>query len=630
MAKEPEPRAISWVQWIALFGTITGARLWMIAAYGTSLPINDQWSGEGAVLFKPWVEGTLRIGTLFSPHNEHRIVLSRLLSLGLLQLNGQWDSLLEMTVNALFCGLIGVAVASALWHLFNKRYRFFVLITVTLWLALPYAHENTLWGFQSSFYFLLFFSLLGIWGLGLYRAFAAHWSVGVIGAALACLSMGSGFFAATAVLGLVTLRLIKQRRYFRESIATILVASTIILISLHFRDPYPPHDFLKTVSVHAWLIFFGRCLAWPFCQSATVAILMYLPLGLLAFVYLWRNVDALEPKLMRLSELLLGTGLWVILQCAAIAYSRGGDGHGAIASRYMDMLALGAVVNVCALVVVISQARWANRWRKWGRLAAALWAIALVIGAGLMSYRELASQYGRQGYLRAAEQHVRAYLATGDRALLAGNPAPVPYPNAAVLAGILDDPAIRGILPAAVRLPLPINKSTASNEAFVENGYPSYVTNPSRERVWGSYSAGGATARGSMETLSIRPRLPYLELELAGYLRQGATLILQDDRSAKAVRFIPTRQVEPYWRSGRMAVPGESVRLVARDESAEDWFAFREPRELGRFSLYAEWLVRKGRFLFFLGLALWFVILLQSVLLRIRNSRSTKPVPSHK
>jgi hypothetical protein len=588
----------------------------MIGSYGTSLPINDQWSAEGAALLKPWVEGTLRIETLFSRQNEHRIVLSRLLSLALLQLDGQWDSLLEMTVNALFCGLIGLTVAFALARLFGGRYRLLVLLPVSLWLTLPYAHENTLWGFQSSFYFLLFFSLLGIWGLALHRAFTIRWWAGLTGAALACLSIGSGFLAAAAVLGLVTLRLIRQPGLLRESIATIVVTSTIVLVSLFFHHSFPPHDFLKAVSVHAWVVFLGRCLAWPFCQSALVAAVMYLPLLLLLITYIRRGPSALGHGRKQLADLLLGTGLWVMLQSAAIAYSRGGDGHGAIASRYMDILALGALVNLYALIVVIGEIQGVGHSRRWIRLAAGLWGVAVLAGAGLTSYRELASQYGRQGYLRTAEQHVRAYLATRDRAYLAGNPAPVPFPDATAIASYLDDPAIRGILPAAVRPPQSINKSAASGAAFVLNGYPPDVTNPTQDRAWGSYSEAGAAARGSMESLSIRPRLPYLEIELAGYLRQGSSLMVQSDRTGKTARFIPTRQIFPFWRSGHIAVRGESVRLVAHDGSAEDWFAFREPRELGRLSLYAEWMVGKGKFLFFLGLALWPWVLLQGALLR--------------
>jgi hypothetical protein len=63
-----------WLEYLALFLIVVGARLWLVSLYGSSVPFMDQWDDEGATLFKPWLEGTLRLSDLFQPHNEHRIV----------------------------------------------------------------------------------------------------------------------------------------------------------------------------------------------------------------------------------------------------------------------------------------------------------------------------------------------------------------------------------------------------------------------------------------------------------------------------------------------------------------------------------------------------------------------------
>src|SRR5437016_3472021 len=91
----------SWLGWAGFFLVIVGARLCLVADYGSSLPMYDQWDGEGATLFKPWRDGTLRLVDFVAPHNEHRMLPSKLLALGLLRLNGQWDARLQMTVNAI-------------------------------------------------------------------------------------------------------------------------------------------------------------------------------------------------------------------------------------------------------------------------------------------------------------------------------------------------------------------------------------------------------------------------------------------------------------------------------------------------------------------------------------------------
>ena len=274
------------LEWLPLIIIIVGARLWLVANYGGATPIYDQWDGEAAFLFKPWLEGTLQWADLFSLHNEHRIVLARVLSLGLLQLNGQWDPLLEIAVNTLFCGLIALAAAFGLRRVFTEANRSLIFAAVIFWLALPYAHENTLWGFQSSFYFLLLFSLMAIWGLGLQRGFSVPWCFGAFGAILACLTVFSGFFAASAALGMVGLRSIKQRRMHRENVATVIVICVITAVACYFRPGSPHwHEHLKASSVLGWLAVFRRCLAWPFPNYAAVALIMYLPLGLLARLF---------------------------------------------------------------------------------------------------------------------------------------------------------------------------------------------------------------------------------------------------------------------------------------------------------------------------------------------------------
>src|ERR1700748_2717758 len=100
---------------IACLGTaliVIGARFWMVSHYGTSLPINDQWGGEGFYLLKPWYEGRLTFAALLAPHNEHRVFFSRLLTLTLTAGNGQWDCMLQMVFDAIFCGAIA---AMLLW-----------------------------------------------------------------------------------------------------------------------------------------------------------------------------------------------------------------------------------------------------------------------------------------------------------------------------------------------------------------------------------------------------------------------------------------------------------------------------------------------------------------------------------
>jgi len=88
----PNRRVSVFGQLIAVCLIIVGCKFWLIASDSSPLPFLDQWKGEGAEVLRPWINGTLRITDLFAPFNEHRMVPTRLLALGLFEANAhQWD-----------------------------------------------------------------------------------------------------------------------------------------------------------------------------------------------------------------------------------------------------------------------------------------------------------------------------------------------------------------------------------------------------------------------------------------------------------------------------------------------------------------------------------------------------------
>ena len=589
-------RLLPWLIPASLFLTVVGARFWLISVFGSPLPFLDQWDAEAATLFKPWLEGTLRWTDLFVPHNEHRIVLSRLLALGLVQLNGQWDGLLEMTVNALFCGLIALGVPFGLLKVVGREHRVAVFACVAFWLALPYAHENTLWGFQSEFYFLLAFSLLALWGLGFFPPWSRGWWLGASGAVLAAISMGSGFLASGTVLILEMFRLVTKRRRLSETVPTCLIALVVVALSLFYRSAFPPHDALRASSMSAWLNVFARSLAWPYCTIPMLMIVMYLPWGICSFALARPGKRVVQPD----REFLFVLGAWVIVQAAAIGYARGEDGHIVIYSRYMDILGLGAVANALCLLVLIKDGAWKAKRRLAAIGFATVWIGAALFGAAQLSLRKMMGP-GKE-VLLPMEENVRAYVATHDLKHLDGDR---PYPAADRLATLLDDPAIRKILPAIIRPALPVELRQETGGAFVANGYPAALTTPAYEKAWGSYSRLEKEARGSMETRSFHSTLPYLQLEIAGALRSDTSLSLLDEKTGKAIRVDSPARANENWRSAVVPVPGGDVRLVANDESAVRWLAFREPRELGRFGHYAQLAAANGKYIFIFSAAIF-------------------------
>jgi hypothetical protein len=380
----------------------------MIDSLGSSLPLLNEWNSQGTALLKPWVEGTLHFADLFTPHNEHRIVLSRVLTLGLFWLNEQWDSRFALVSNAVGFALLAVAVAAALWKLFGRRSRVFIFASVALWSALPYAYENTLWGFQSPFYILLFLSFLGIWGAGLHSVGSPWWLVGLGAALLACLSMASGFLAPVALVGLGALKVAKKQHSFQDFLITAALSLGMVALSLYFQVKVPQHEVLKAVSFSAWFAALGRALAWPFSGPPVAAVAVYFPVLALLISYCLKRRAVLDLERSRPVEALVCVAFWVVLQAAAIAYGRGGDGSQCPGSRHMDLLAPGVLVNLFAVVTLLSVNRQSSWIRCGANLAGTVWMMWVLYGVVGTSHDQFSRCLARHGGIRSDEEHVHA------------------------------------------------------------------------------------------------------------------------------------------------------------------------------------------------------------------------------
>ncbi|MDP1990964.1 MAG: hypothetical protein Q8K00_08055, partial [Syntrophales bacterium] len=141
---------------------ILGAKLSLIHYYGSDLPFWDQWDTEPQLLYIAYDQGKLLWSTLFSPHNEHRLFFSRLWALSLYVINQQWDAHLQTVANAFLHTFFGLWLVWILWKLNEKKDLWIMLGVYVLILAAPFSWENTLFAFQSSFYFLLGFSSMAI------------------------------------------------------------------------------------------------------------------------------------------------------------------------------------------------------------------------------------------------------------------------------------------------------------------------------------------------------------------------------------------------------------------------------------------------------------------------------------
>jgi hypothetical protein len=583
-----ESNAKAWVRnqagWVAaLFLIVLGVKFCLLQHVGTPLPFWDQWDGEGADIYKPYLEGHLTLADLFRAHNEHRIFFTHLYDLILLCLNGQWDNQLQSATNAFihsawvagFAVLLAGAIGRQSWPF--------------VWLALaavelpPFAWENVVGGMDCQFYFLLVASWLAIWCLALAEPFSWRWWLGLAAAIAALFTMASGLLAGATAAGLAVFEILKDRRNWRRGAPTIAVGAAIALAGV-LMLPHAQH--VSTERPHSPQEFFvalGQNLAWPWVIHPWCGLANLFPLAALAWAY-FRSLEKRRPA----ELLVLGTGLWVVLQATATAIGRGGEGT-LPASRYMDTLGMLAVANILAIVLLMTRYQPRLKYQPIWTAFFAMWSVIFACGWLWLSENTWYNSVPTWMFYRDARlQNMRAFRATDNPQVFTDAPFFCrPFPNVQQLVQLLRDPVIRKILPSCVGDPLRIEPGTGSDETFQTNACAPYAL--PAERCWGSYSGPGVAARGKFESLPVsRPNLPFLEIRVVGNLgAPGLSLDLIDLATGNDTRVKSAPSDGDGWRSVFVKAPAGDFKVVARDDSATGWFAFKEPRQMGRFSYWA-------------------------------------------
>ncbi|HXE43424.1 MAG TPA: hypothetical protein VN516_10395, partial [Candidatus Baltobacteraceae bacterium] len=213
-AKESFRHFAVWL--VALFLTAFGAQLWTVSLYGSPIPIWDQWYQADSI-FRPWLEGRLDWNGLIAADSNHRIVVTHLFDMSVIRLNGRWDPLLQMTVNAFIHAVFACGLAFCLWKFFCQTRGWLICFLLMPFFALPYGGENAIWGINSLWYFINIFALTTVVGLGFSKTGSWRWWVGFVAAMLSLLTMASGLLAPMTAGGLILLRAIKNRRMEKEN-----------------------------------------------------------------------------------------------------------------------------------------------------------------------------------------------------------------------------------------------------------------------------------------------------------------------------------------------------------------------------------------------------------------------------
>jgi hypothetical protein len=230
------------------------------------------------------------------------------------------------------------------------------------------------------------------------------------------------------------------------------------------------------------------------------------------------------------------------------------------------------------------------------------WLLFAIVGVDRLAGRALGDLGVWRQFFTAQASNVRRLMIKGDVIEFLSKHAPeeLPYPDPNRLAMVLQEPAIRRILPAAVRQPLHVEPRVSTNNAFVLDGdgpYAGSIPRDPLQRAWWSLSEQGRRAQGRFESQPLACQLGgRLKFEVSGYLGwDHQYLAVKDLHTGRDLPISPAQLAQEGWTEVIVPCPPGPFEIVAIDDTDSSWFGFREPIEIGWASVVAESLIRKSR-----------------------------------
>jgi hypothetical protein len=424
---------------VALVAVVFASRLWLAQAWGSALPFMDEWDLEAIGLYRPWLDGTLRLSDLFKPHNEHYLFLTRLVDLGFFVAFGHWEPWAQIVLNAVLHAATAATLAALFWPALTKHARAGFAAGLVLLFTSTCGWQNALLGIQSQVYFSNLFAVSALAGLVLAPPWSRVWWLGWVLAVMGLFCFAGGMLTALAAVTTGVVFRVSSSNPKRTWAAHALVAAVVASGLMLYVEPARQLP-LHAQNVAQFYAVFSRCLGWPHVNSPWLWLVMQMPLVVLLVRHWFRRVplDALDRYALALA-------IFAALQAAAVAHNRaGGLIDARPLSRYQDPLLLGVAANCFAVL------RFAAASNRGARILALGWAAGGAMGLLTLTTTNLSFNLP---YKRAQDTasigQVRQYLSTADAGVFTRDPAyPGPHPNPQVLQQVLDDPILRPVLPA--------------------------------------------------------------------------------------------------------------------------------------------------------------------------------------
>lgn len=554
-------------------------RAYLVLRFGSSSPFWDQWDAELDNLLLPYLRGELHFSQFFAAHNEHRILFTRLVSLGLFAANGnQFDAKVEMLFNIVpYAAALGTMAWVGMRTLVPAA-RPFLILGIFALASAPFGWENLIAGFQNQFFILALLSLITIWLASADVLDRRRLPAILICSVLALFTMASGIFAAAAAAGLVVYRLLAADIDRRRGVLALLLMLAVTVVGL-VTLPAPPHgDTFHARSIGQFLEALRNTLAWPLRPRWISVAVLWLPTISLTLAMLRRALT--RQSISRGERFAFAVAGWVLVQAVAMAYSRGTEVHNVVTSRYTDLLAIGVINNLW----LVLHACFGNgsRLPSWGRTTVSAVFIGWIALSSFPTFVAAKGSMQERSIAGAMQEKILAtYLRDGDLDALRDTPGRFPYPDAERIGHVLSRSDAASIMPIEIRRPLAFPTDHCSG--LEHPG--AFAGLPNRPQAIGTYLVDGGDANiidcSSAPVLVKGGRMLYFQ---GGYGPPGVAATLVGKQHT--IELVTQGVTGDRWRPRLLDLPADEYQLHIVDNDPHGWVAVTPPIEAGRLTQF--------------------------------------------
>lgn len=427
---EPAGARLRPIELLALLGPWLFAALCILRLSVPTL-IWDEWDAFGRFTLEVQSTG-LTWDSLWHPHNEHRVVLARLLYYFLCSHNSNPVLLMMLShivLGLAYWNLVPLLIKSCSDIMINQRIVFYSAFSAFLFSGVQY--ENMIFGLQIGWAGVVLGTLLVVRGL----VESSRWRLGV-GLAVAYFSYAHWLILVPLILGHQGLECWRRRSEAglgRRLAGLLAMAIGLLgLVSLYLHNlPHPAHHpsrfygllhplaGIRYVALYFGNIFYVPPL--PELSAATASILG----GLFVLATLWTVGRALGRR-----ERETAWTLWVLVAIAGVGLliimGRVGLGiESAVWSRYTTFNLVGWTVLLMSLLRTSQAGGWGKRWQLRMSVLGILSVVAL-LGLGYLRSQALRFVPARQAAIACLADVVQtpALLPAKRECLIALYPNP--------------------------------------------------------------------------------------------------------------------------------------------------------------------------------------------------------------